>query len=32
LWEVLKYMGIPVEEIDYNFPKGDFYPTENPFA
>ena len=32
LWEVLKYMGIPVEEIDYNFPKGDYYPTENPFA
>ena len=32
LWEVLKYMGIPVEELDYNFPKGDYYPTENPFA
>jgi len=32
LWEVLKYMGIPVEEIDYNFPKGDYYPTENPFC
>ena len=32
MWEVLKYMGIPVDEIDYNFPKGDFYPTENPFA
>ena len=32
LWEVLKYMGIPVDEIDYNFPKGVFYPTENPFA
>ena len=32
LWEVLKYMGIPVEEIDYNFPKGNYYPTENPFA
>ena len=32
LWEVLKYMGIPVDEIDYNFPKGDYYPTENPFA
>jgi hypothetical protein len=29
---VLKYMGIPVEEIDYHFPKGDYYPTENPFA
>jgi hypothetical protein len=25
-------MGIPVEEIDYNFPKGNFYPTENPFC
>jgi len=32
MWEVLKYMGIPVEEIDYNFPKGNYYPTENPFA
>ena len=32
LWEVLKYMGIPVDEIDYNFPKGNYYPTENPFA
>ena len=32
LWEVLKYMGIPVEEIDYNFPKGNYYPTENPFV
>jgi len=21
-----------VEEIDYNFPKGNYYPTENPFA
>jgi hypothetical protein len=31
-WEVLKYMGIPVDEIDYNFPKGNFYPTENPFC
>ena len=29
---LLKTMGIPVDEIDYNFPKGDFYPTENPFA
>jgi len=25
-------MGIPVDEIDYNFPKGNYYPTENPFA
>jgi hypothetical protein len=25
-------MGIPVDEIDYNFPKGDYYPTENPFC
>jgi len=32
LWEVLKYMDIPVDEIDYNFPKGNFYPTENPFC
>ena len=28
-------VGIDVKtsgEIDYNFPKGDYYPTENPFA
>ena len=25
-------VGIPVDEIDYNFPKVNFYPTDNPFA
>jgi hypothetical protein len=25
-------MGIRVDEIDYNCPKGNFYPTEKPFA
>ena len=32
LYEVFKYLGIDVEEIDYNQPKGVLYPTENPFA
>mgnify|MGYP000458880533 CR=1 FL=1 len=32
LYEVFKYLGIDVEEIDYNQPKGTLYPTENPFA
>ena len=27
-----EYPDIPVDEIDYNFPKGNYYPTENPFA
>ena len=31
LYEVFKYIGVPVEEIGYNHPKGDRYPTENPF-
>ena len=30
--DYLKYLGIDVEEIDYNQPKGVLYPTENPFA
>jgi len=25
-------VGVPVEEIDFNQPKGMRYPTENPFA
>ena len=32
LYEVFKYVGVPVEEIDFNQPKGMRYPTENPFA
>lgn len=31
LYEVFKYIGVPVEEIGYNRPAGDRYPTENPF-
>ena len=31
LYEVFKYMGVPVEEINFNQPKGMMYPTENPF-
>ena len=32
LFEVFKYIGVSVEEIDFNRPKGMMYPTENPFA
>lgn len=32
LYEVFKYVGVPVEEIGYNQPAGVRYPTENPFA
>ena len=32
LYEVFKYVGVPIEEIDFNQPKGMLYPTENPFA
>ncbi len=32
LYEVFKYVGVPVEEIEYNHPKHDRYSTENPFA
>ncbi len=32
LYEVFKYIGVAVEEIDFNRPKGMMYPTENPFA
>lgn len=31
LYEVFKYIGVPVEEIGYNHPLGVRYPTENPF-
>ncbi len=32
LYEIFKYIGVPVDEIGYNQPKGVRYPTENPFA
>ena len=32
LYEVFKYVGVPIEEINFNQPKGMLYPTENPFA
>ena len=31
LYEVFKYAGVPVEDLDYNRPKNLPYPTENPF-
>lgn len=32
IYEVFKYVGVPVDEIGYNQPKEARYPTENPFA
>ena len=32
LFEIFKYIGVPVEEIGYNQPKGVRYSTENPWA
>ena len=32
LYEVFKYIGVPIEDIDYNRPASVKYPTENPFA
>ncbi|MDD6402275.1 MAG: L-fucose/L-arabinose isomerase family protein [Lachnospiraceae bacterium] len=32
LYEVFKYVGVPLEDINFNQPKGMMYPTENPFA
>ena len=31
LYEVFKYAGVPVEDLDYNRPASLPYPTENPF-
>ena len=31
LYEVFKYLGVPIEDINFNQPKGMLYPTENPF-
>ena len=32
LFEVFKYIGVPMADINYNQPKSVPYPTENPFA
>ena len=32
LYEVFKYIGVPVADLNYNQPKSVPYPTENPFA
>ena len=32
LFEVFKYIGVPIEDINYNQPKSLPYKTENPFA
>lgn len=31
LFEVMKYIGIDISDLDFNQPKGMLYPTENPF-
>ncbi len=31
LFEIFKYLGVPIEEIDYNKCKDRYYLTENPF-
>ena len=31
LYEVFKYLGVPVEDINFNQPANMMYPTENPF-
>lgn len=32
LYEVFKYLGVELDEIGYNHPKSDRYPSENPFC
>ncbi len=32
LYEVFKFIGVELDEINYNQPKGVRYPSENPFA
>ena len=32
LYEVFKFIGVPVEDLNYNQPKSLPYPTENPWA
>lgn len=31
LFEIFKYLGIPIEDIDYNKCRDKYYPAENPF-
>ena len=31
LYEIFKYAGIPIDDIDFNKSKGCRYPSENPF-
>ena len=31
LYEIFKYAGIPIDDIDYNKSKDCRYPSENPF-
>lgn len=32
LFDVFRYIGVPVEDLNYNQPAGVLYPGENPFA
>ncbi len=32
LYELFRYIGVPMEELDFNRPAGDRYPGENPFS
>ncbi len=32
LYDVFKYLGVALDEIDYNHPAGVRYPSENPFS
>ncbi len=32
LYEIFKFLGVPVEDLNYNQPKSLPYPTENPWA
>ena len=32
LFEVFKYAGVPIQDLDFNRPKGMLYDTENPFS
>ena len=32
LYETFKYIGVPLEDLNYNQPAGVLYPTENPWA
>lgn len=31
LYEIFKYIGVPIEDIDYNKCRDKYYPAENPF-